>query len=197
MSNSGGSSSRNKIHKGKGPSKSGDARQSSSIQVRANILPRYFTLEKGYGIDQQARPWPGVTKTKADFAIRCVQNSQPKKVCLIKDKRVEHESKSSKWEEAVNQLTNYMTTARANNPNPDELMYSIVTVGHYSRFYELHANERELRDYSTHSGSPLHFKRNEPEIDVILCELVAKTQYSNSTEADYSTATAQQPPSWE
>lgn len=143
-----------------------------------------------------------MTKTKADFAIRCVHNGQPQKVCLIEDKRVEHESRSSKWGEAVDQLTNYMTTARANNPNPDEFMYGIVTVGHYSRFYELHPNERELRDSSAYSGSPLHFKHNEPEIDAILCELVAKTRYSNSTEvdysteADYSTATSQAPPSW-
>lgn len=54
----------------------------------ANILPLYFTLSDGYGIQQQQRPWPGATKTRADFAIRYVKNGQTKKVCLIEDRRV-------------------------------------------------------------------------------------------------------------
>jgi hypothetical protein len=145
----------------------------------ANILPLYFTVTQGYGVEQQARPWPGVTKTKADFAIRYVKNGQPKKVCLIEDKRVKYESSDSKWADAAEQLTGYMTTTRAANPNPNESMYGIVTVGHYSRFYVLKPGERQLSDYSGHDGTPLHFKHHEQEIDAVLCDLVALTQ-SNS-----------------
>ena len=137
----------------------------------ANILPLYFTLTKGYGIMIQQRPWPGVTKTKADFIIRCVKNGQSKKVCLIEDNRVKHESSGSKWADVVEQVTGYMTATRAANLDPNEVMYGIVTIGHYSRFYELWPGERQLRDYSEHDGSPLHFKHNEPEIDTILCDL--------------------------
>ncbi|TAQ85519.1 hypothetical protein B7494_g6175 [Chlorociboria aeruginascens] len=74
-----------------------------------------------------------------------------------------------------------MTTARAANPNPNESMYGIVTVGYYSRFYELQPGEGQLRDYSSHDGTPLHIKHHEQEIDAILCELVALTQSNSGT----------------
>lgn len=147
-----------------------------------------------------------MVKTKADLAIRCIHNGRPQKVCLIEDKRVEHESHGSAWEAAVHQLTNYMTTSRAHDLYVTSSLYGIVTIGHYSRFCEMIPYEQTLRDYSTSNGAPLHFKHNELQIDAILCELVAKIRHSNSTQANYSTptpqanypaATSQAPPNWE
>ncbi|KUJ14063.1 uncharacterized protein LY89DRAFT_737060 [Mollisia scopiformis] len=74
-----------------------------------------------------------------------------------------------------------MATARAANPNPNESMYGIVTVGHFSRFYELKPGEGQLRDYSGHDGTSLHFKQDEETIDAVLCELVALTQSNLGT----------------
>lgn len=142
----------------------------------ANVLPLYFTGVEGYGISLQERPWPGVAKTKADLAIRYIKNGQPRKVCLIEDKRVMYESSDGRWQSAVEQLTTYMTVTRASNPNPSETMYGIVTVGRYSRFYELRAGQRKLMDFTYCDGSPLHFKHNELEIDGILCYLVQLTK---------------------
>jgi hypothetical protein len=61
----------------------------------------------------QQRPWPCVTKTKADFTIRYIKNGAPKKVILIEDKRVKDEASRDVWDEAVRQVTQYMKVARA------------------------------------------------------------------------------------
>jgi hypothetical protein len=143
-----------------------------------NILPLYFEARKNYGIEQQSRPWPGVVKIRPDFTLRYIKNGAPKKVVLIEDKRVSDESSSAVWAEAVQQVTDYMTVARASQykkDSPIEIMYAIVTVGHYSRFYELHPGEQTLRDYPGVNGKALEFKEHEESIDALLIELVQKT----------------------
>ncbi len=152
----------------------------------ANILPLYFKLELGYGIDAQPCMRDGKTKKIPDFAIRIVKNGQPKKVCLIEDKRVMHEGSAATWGEAFNQLTAYMVTARDSNTNPSETMYGIVTVGHYSRFYELLPSQDELCNLSDYDGSPLHFKKDEMQIDAMLQSLVNLTScYEDGGDGDY------------
>jgi hypothetical protein len=59
-----------------------------------NILPLYFEAKKKYGMEMQQRPWPGVTKTKADFTIRYIKNGVPKKVILI-------EAQTIRWHEST------------------------------------------------------------------------------------------------
>ncbi|KAI1638504.1 hypothetical protein F4809DRAFT_600259 [Biscogniauxia mediterranea] len=145
-----------------------------------NILPLYFEARMNYGIEMQSRPWPGVTKTKSDFTIRYIKNGSPKAVILIEDKRVIFESSDAKWAEAVDQLTNYMTTARAaqyTTARSIKSMYAIVTVGRYSRFYELCPGEDTLRDYPNGNGQPYEFKRDEDAIDAFLLEFVQKTAH--------------------
>lgn len=116
-----------------------DSFEADVDRVWNNILPLYFTLAQNYGIEQEQRPYPGVAKTKSDFIIRYIKNGQPKKVVLIEDKRVSLESSSATWAAAVIQLTGYLKVARASQHSedqPSETIYTIVTVGHYSRFYE-------------------------------------------------------------
>lgn len=112
-----------------------------------NVLPLYLNIRKGYGIEPQQRPYQGVVKTKSDFIITAVRNGQPKKVVLVEDKRVGHERSAAMREEAVEQVTDYMKVARTCNLSvfrKFEIMYAIVTVGRYSRFYELLPGEQEL-----------------------------------------------------
>jgi hypothetical protein len=66
-----------------------------------------------------------------------------------------------------------MTAARDANRN-GKTIYGIVTVGHYSRFYELLPGD-ELRDFSQHDGKPLHFQKDEMKIVAILQKLVELT----------------------
>ncbi|KAF2970832.1 hypothetical protein GQX73_g2782 [Xylaria multiplex] len=142
----------------------------------ANILPLYFPLTQGYGIEQQMHPMPGVSKESADIAIRYIQNGQSKKICLIEDKRVKYEASSTKWAAAVEQLTGYMLAVRAYNPNLEETLHGIVTIGHYSRFYILCNNETVLRDRPDTDGNIYHFKDDEVAIDTILCSIFRETQ---------------------
>ncbi|KAI0532013.1 hypothetical protein GGR58DRAFT_491763 [Xylaria digitata] len=140
----------------------------------ANILPLYFLLTQGYGIEQM-RAAPGVSKESADIAIRYIRNGQSKKICLIEEKRVEYEASSKNWVDAVDQLTGYMLTMRAYNPNRTGTLHGIVTIGHYSRFYVLFSDETVLRDHSDTDRNIYHFK-DEAAIDTILRSIVRETQ---------------------
>ncbi|KAK2593561.1 hypothetical protein QQS21_008736 [Conoideocrella luteorostrata] len=143
-----------------------------------NILPKYFDDEQ-YSIVQNARPWPGSTKTRADFIIRQVrQDDTERQVVLIENKRAEQESRDSTWRDALGQLEGYMKTARAADYVDSAGrydMFGIVTVGRYSRFYVLHAKSESLVDYGQIGGQPLEFKKDEDMIDYMLLELVRET----------------------
>lgn len=145
-----------------------------------NILPLYFKLKCLHGIEMQQRPWPGVTKTNPDFTIQYIRNIRNRgliKVVLIEDKRVKDEASPAVWEDAVDQVTQVMKVARASQFQPGlvEFMYAIVTVGRWSRFYELRPHEQQQRDYATTGGKPLEFRKHEDQIDAALIELINKT----------------------
>ena len=72
--------------------------------IWANILPRYFHLEDGFGVSLQELPWPEQTSMQTGLTIRFVKNSQARKVCLVEDKRVECETSDSPWATAMTQL---------------------------------------------------------------------------------------------
>lgn len=144
-----------------------------------NILQLYFRVENNYAIEAQAYP-DRKTKTKADFAVRYVHNGVPKKVILIEDKRVSYEGSGAVWEQAAKQLTGYMITARdALEDDEVDDMYGIITVGHYSRYYTLSADEDDLCNFSSnyvnYAGEPLHFKHDENWMHTLLMELVELT----------------------
>ncbi len=151
----------------------------------ADILPLYFTVPDGYAIDPQARPRAEEDKKRADFAVRYVHNGTPRKGILIEDKRVKYESSNSKWKGAVDQLTGYMESSRVES-GIEETVYGIVTIGHYSRFYEYWAGEEVLRNHSGYDGNPLHFRDDEMNIDEILCALVQATRIKDEEDAEYS-----------
>lgn len=158
-----------------------DSFEADVDRVWNNILPLYFTLAKNYGIEQVQQPYPGVAKTESDFIIRYIRNGQQKKVALLEDKRVSHESASAAWAAAVNQLTDYLKVARAeaqySDGKPCETVYAVVTIGHYSRFYEFPFDAQELQDYGTTGGRVFEFKNDEDDIDMILLDMVQKTSH--------------------
>lgn len=140
-----------------------------------NTLPHYFTQDKLYGIEQEQRPLEGVVKQRADFTIRYVKNGDPKKVVLMEDKKRGHEAQSSKWSEALEQLTNYMKLVRSEQGGK-EVLYGAVTIGTYVRFYYLMPGEQTMQDYpSPVTGKAYELKTDEGNVHKILNELVAKT----------------------
>lgn len=155
-----------------------DSFEADVDRIWNNILPLYFTLAQNYGTEQEQQPYPGVSETESDFTIRYIRNGQLKKVVLLEDKRVSHESSCAAWAAAVKQVTSYLNIARASqysDERPSETVYTIVTIGHYSRFYEFHPDTQELQDYGTTGGRVFEFKNDEDDIDAILLELVQKT----------------------
>lgn len=155
-----------------------DSLEADVDRIWNNILPLYFRVDMNFGIEQQQRPYPDTSKTKVDFIIRCIRNVSNKKVVLIEDNRVKQESSTTIWEDAIEQVTDYMKTARVSQfkpGSPVETMYAIVTVGHYCRFYTLLPGAQQLEDYSNTGGNPFELKDDEEDIDAILLELVQKT----------------------
>ena len=138
-----------------------------------NILGLYFTVPKNYGLEQETRPLTGIKK-RADISIRYIKNGTPKKVILIEDKRVDFESQSSTWKEAVDQVKGYLDLVRTEQNN-DKTLYAIATVGHYSRFYYLEPDQNDLLDYPGTNGKAFEFKKDEGDIEALLNDLVKKT----------------------
>jgi len=142
-----------------------------------NTLPHYFTQERLYGIEQEQRPLEGVVKQRADFIIRYIKNGDPKKVVLIEDKRRGYETQASKWVEALDQLTNYLKLVRTEQGGND-ILYGIVTIGTYVRFYYLVPNEQAMKDYpTTETGNAYELKNDEAEVHKVLNEYVDKTSH--------------------
>ena len=78
----------------------------------ANLLPDYFKKSLKFGIEQESRVLPEVTKNRADWTIRCIRSGEPKKVALMADKRKGKEFSAAEWAEALEQLTNYLMLVR-------------------------------------------------------------------------------------
>ncbi|KAI0470513.1 hypothetical protein GGR56DRAFT_660653 [Xylariaceae sp. FL0804] len=162
----------------------GDSYEADVDRIWNTILPMYFGAHKNYGIEQQPRPqYPGASDKQADFLIRFIirstKSGASKKVVLIEDKRVGEERSTATWQSAVGQLTDYMVFARTHQASPPggESMFAIVTIGHFSRFYELRPGESELVDYPGTTGDPLEFKKDEETIDALLVQIVGRTSH--------------------
>ena len=91
-------------------------------------------------------------------------------VCFVADNRVESECSHQEWKDAEDQLTDYMTTARADKSS-HKAWYGIAAIGHYCRFYELRSGEATLHDLSQDDRRRLHIKHNELEVDASLCKI--------------------------
>ncbi|KAL7919197.1 hypothetical protein ACQKWADRAFT_301988 [Trichoderma austrokoningii] len=134
----------------------------------ANILPLYFPVIRGFGIELQAS-----SQTADSSVIRCVKKGQQTKMCILEDRRVELESSEDTWNDALERLTGYMVAVRTENTDPAESLYGVVTVGRCLRFYELRGGEMVLRE-CLDSGRVLGFGDDEVEIDRILCDIATQ-----------------------
>ncbi|CRG83140.1 hypothetical protein PISL3812_00488 [Talaromyces islandicus] len=143
-----------------------------------NTLLHYFTQDKFYGTEQEQRPLEGILKKRADFQIRYIKNGTATKVVLMEDNKRGHETQTSLWTEAVDQLTSYLKLVRAEQTQYDDILYGAVTIGTYVRFYNFVPDEQQLRDYpSTFTGKAYELRDDENEVHKILNEYVAKTAH--------------------
>ncbi|KAK4238746.1 hypothetical protein C8A03DRAFT_33206 [Achaetomium macrosporum] len=142
-----------------------------------NILSGYFSVREGFALEVQPRPAPRVTKQSNDVTVRYVKHIKQDiktPLTLIAKNHVSEESKTVAWTDAVNQLTEYMKLARMNSTAPNEDMYGIVTVGHYSRFYVLHTDAPALADHPRTGGAALEFAKHEATIVELLLDIKTK-----------------------
>ncbi|KAI9768576.1 MAG: hypothetical protein M1840_004773 [Geoglossum simile] len=114
-----------------------------------NLLPDYFQKKLNFGIEQEARPLPEITKQRADWTIRYIKNGSLKKVVLMEDKRKGTETQPTEWREALSQLIRYLKL--------------------------LEHHESECIGYPGTNGKPYELAKDEAEIHGILLDLVQKT----------------------
>ena len=152
-----------------------DSMEQAVDKMWNNILPRYFDPEEDFGTELEQRPL-GTAKQRADLTIRYVHNGTPKKIILIENKRYIYATQTGAWEGAVNQLTRYLKLVRSEQPAVKDTLFGIVTIGRWSRFYELQHEDGTLKDYPGTGGEYYDFKDNENEIDNLLYQLYEKTK---------------------
>lgn len=127
-----------------------------------NLLPDYFQKKLKYGIEQESRLLPEVSKQRADWTIRYIKNGGQTKVILMEDKRKSFESQSSVWASAFDQLTRYMTLVCAEQyPDNEQTLYGAINIGTYTRFYQLNPYKKECIDYPGTNGKCYELAENE------------------------------------
>lgn len=136
------------------------------------VLNIYFTTDEDFGVEVQAHHNPKKGEEDIDATIAYVHYATSKRtaLCLFEDKRVKYEEQDSVWTTAKEHLTEYMLTQRRASRQENEVIYGVVTVGRYSRFYQLNPGQTELDYYpdTTHDDI-FEFKKNEREIlDILL-----------------------------
>jgi hypothetical protein len=143
-----------------------------------NLLPDYFQKRLNFGIEQEARPLPEITRQRANWTIRYIKNGSLKKVVLMEDKRKVTETQPAEWREALSQLTRYLKLVRTEkNQDPQQTLYGAVNMGTYTRFYQLEHHEPECVDCPGTNGNPYELAKDEAEIHEILLNLVQKTSH--------------------
>lgn len=63
-----------------------------------------------------------------------------------------------------------VNSMKAQNAEEERTLFGIVTVGRYSRFYQLARGATQLEDYSGSAGRRYEFEADEDEIDRMLME---------------------------
>jgi hypothetical protein len=164
------------------------------------ILNIYFTADEDFGVEVRAHPDPKKSKEANDVTIACVHHAtnKIKALYLFEDNRVKYEGRGSVWTAAKNQLTGYMLTQREDSRQKNEVIYGVVTVGRYSRFYQLNPDQTEL-DYYPGTGHDdiFEFRKNEREIlDILLAiKAVVSRRASNGGSRPTSSAGSRPPSS--
>lgn len=136
-----------------------------------SILPMYFKLDEKFLVLREAQPWAD----RIAIHIEDIEASKFKgvKVMVFEEKPGASEIQDGQWTDAVNWATDYMKEYMKVSRFPKSgKMYAVVTIGRFSRFYELTKRARGLKDYTTGDGKPLDFKEDEEKIDRILMEWV-------------------------
>lgn len=142
-----------------------------------NLLPDYFKKSLKFGIEHESRPFPEATKQRADWTIRYIKNGDPK-VILMEDKRRGKEFSTAEWRSGLEQLTDYMTLARAETQQDTQrTLYGAVNIGTYTRFYQLDMYEKTCINYPGTPDQALELQADEERIHNILQELVQKTMH--------------------
>ncbi|KAH9906635.1 hypothetical protein F4778DRAFT_588791 [Xylariomycetidae sp. FL2044] len=141
------------------------------------ILRRYFRNDdasgEDYSIALQQRPAQDITNAKADLMVRTLNTGEYQSIVFIEDKRRQHEGSTQKWTDALAQLENYVfLTRQVEHIRLRRTTFGIVTVGRYSRFYEIPPTDPVgALDYTGTGGQYYDFKADEGVIDQILMEI--------------------------
>ncbi|KAF2793399.1 hypothetical protein K505DRAFT_362020 [Melanomma pulvis-pyrius CBS 109.77] len=131
-----------------------------------NFLRLYFPMEENYGIEQESRPLKelGVNQ-RTNFTVRYIKNGILKKVILLEDKLSGKETSASEWRNALNQVVRYATLVRAEDvQNSNEILYLIVNMGTYLRFYQINPGNTDGVDFGPTEGKIFELAADEEEV---------------------------------
>lgn len=145
------------------------------------ILGLYFT-NNDYIVASQ--PIPSNTGGGDRFNLmvqnihHIVRGGRFRKALLVETKGVQHEGRTSEWDTAVEQVEERVSAIQGGDYNEDDnpgIIYVIITIGHYSRFYKAQGHDPTLEDYGPAGGETLEFSEDETRIHQILSGLAQRT----------------------
>ncbi|KAH6855940.1 hypothetical protein B0I37DRAFT_366161 [Chaetomium sp. MPI-CAGE-AT-0009] len=137
------------------------------------ILSIYFTVAEDFGVVVLPRVDFKYSKEPNDVTIACVDHHDATRIrtalYLFEDRRVKFERQDSVLTAAKVHLTGYMIKQRETSMQENEVIYGVVTVGRYSRFYLLEPGQDRLVSYpGTEDDDVYEFKKDEAKILSIL-----------------------------
>ncbi|KAL1846429.1 hypothetical protein Plec18170_009155 [Paecilomyces lecythidis] len=104
-------------------------------QLWINILRYFFNNLDHFGIEAQSKPDPNLGY-KCNIVVTNLRNHMLAKFLFVENKRSELENNQTSWDEARDQLEDYVLGSRRVQGNIQTL-YGIVGIGQSARFYVL------------------------------------------------------------
>ncbi|KAJ9292437.1 hypothetical protein DTO271G3_8767 [Paecilomyces variotii] len=143
-------------------------RDDSVDQLWINILRYYFNNLDYFGSEVQSRPhqnWDYIS----NVVVTNMRNYMLAKFLFVENKRSSFEDDPTIWDNTRDQLEDYMRGAR-NDQGNIQILYGIVGIGNWARFYQLPMNGTALVPYGP--ARELNIERDAHTINRILQRLV-------------------------
>ncbi|KAI9677027.1 MAG: hypothetical protein M1817_006866 [Caeruleum heppii] len=125
--------------------------------IWTDILMHIFPFTSDFTLRVQPG-LPGSSRRKPDMIVQRVQNGRNVPFLMVENKRVEYENWDSKWDEAVAQLIDYLSTV--SQQEHIDTLYGAAAVGRHVRFYTFKRVGSELRDFAGTHGDHFHVRHD-------------------------------------
>lgn len=150
-----------------------DSLENEVDQMWTNILTNDFPPKEAYNVFVRDRTNQNTLKSP-DIMVKQLQNGNPFTIIIMENKRAERATQNSAWEEAVEELVEYLDIERASKAKLN-VQIGLVAIGRYIRFYR-RLPQDSLMDYPGTNGKPYEVRNDLYEVQDILLQIKEETK---------------------